>query len=288
MNMGYGLAWQLHCNQVLILTTGPGLQHFRTFLQRGADGITSDTYLQAAIPGCFCPNFGFHFKPHNEVWPTLANPIAHFKSAFLVGLEAHDYYPVIIEVHSDRWAPIPALLTRDERTTQRHCASTPRHTRVLPRRLEATRLPPPNDLPQEPVRRSPQRSPSRHLNMAHPPFNSFEPAVPAKHSLPPAPPPYSSFVDLASPPTCPNIDPARHQLPPDGFQQQTSHHHIQPFSLPPLRSSSQPGRPKTTPFTQPAHSLFHPASGPNVLQPAPPTTSRRSFDYITASIYTDE
>jgi hypothetical protein len=133
MDMRYGLAWRLHCNQVLILTTGPGLQYFQTFLQQGANGITSNTYLQAAIPGRFCPNFGFHFKPHNEVWPTLADPIAHFKSAFLLGLEAHNYDPVILEVHNNRWAPIPALLTRDERSTQRHRASTPRHTRVLPR-----------------------------------------------------------------------------------------------------------------------------------------------------------
>jgi hypothetical protein len=128
MDMRYGLAWRLNCDQVLTLTTGPGLHHFRTFLQRGADGITSDTYLQAAIPGRFCPHFGFHFKPHNEVWPTLANPIAHFKSAFLVGLEAQDYDPVILEIHSGRLSPSPALLTQDERSTQRHRASTPRHT----------------------------------------------------------------------------------------------------------------------------------------------------------------
>jgi hypothetical protein len=286
MDMRYGLAWRLHCDQVLTLTTGPGLHHFWTFLQRGADDITSDIYLQAAIPGRFCPNFGFHFKPHNEVWPTLDDPIAHFKLAFLVGLEAQDYNPVILEVHSDRWAPIPALLTRDERSTQRHCASTPRHTRVSPRQLEATRLPPPGDLPREPVRRSPRRSPSHHLDMAHPPFNPFEPA-PATHALPPAPPPYTSFVNLMSPTTRPNGDPARHQLPP-GFQQPTSHHCIQPFSPPPLRSSSQLGRQTTSPFTQPARSLFPPAPGPNVLESAPPTTSRRSFNYITASIYTDE
>jgi hypothetical protein len=189
--------------------------HFRTFPQRGADGITSDTYLQAAIPGHFCPNFGFHFKPHNEVWPTLANPIPHFKSAFLVGLEGGDYDPVILEVHSDRWAPIPALLTRDESSTQQHRASTPRHTRVSPRQLEATRLPPTDDLSREPVRHSPRQSPSRHLDMAHPPSYSFEPA-PATHALPPARPPYTSFVNLASPMTRPNGDPARRQLPP-GF-----------------------------------------------------------------------
>jgi hypothetical protein len=28
MDMRYGLAWHLHCNQVLTATTGPALQHF--------------------------------------------------------------------------------------------------------------------------------------------------------------------------------------------------------------------------------------------------------------------
>jgi hypothetical protein len=40
MGMRYSLAWRLHCNQVLTITTGPGLQHFWTFLQQGADGST--------------------------------------------------------------------------------------------------------------------------------------------------------------------------------------------------------------------------------------------------------
>jgi hypothetical protein len=48
----------------------------------------------------------------------------------LVGLEAHDHKPVIIEVHGDRWASIPALLTRDKDSTEGHQASTPWHTQV--------------------------------------------------------------------------------------------------------------------------------------------------------------
>jgi hypothetical protein len=128
MDMQYGLAWRLHCDQVLTTTTGPALQHFSTFLQRGTVGITPPTYFHAAIPGRFCPNFGYHFKPHNQVWPTLADPIEHFKSPSLVSLEAQDYDPVIIKVHGNHWAPIRALLTCDERSTERHCASTPRHT----------------------------------------------------------------------------------------------------------------------------------------------------------------
>jgi hypothetical protein len=120
MDMRYGLAWRLHCDKVLMLTTGPGLQHFCTFLKGGGEGITANTYLKAAIPGRFCPNFGFHFQPHNKIWPTLADPIENFTSVCLVGLKAQDHKLVIIEVHGDRWAPIPALLTRDKRSTERH------------------------------------------------------------------------------------------------------------------------------------------------------------------------
>jgi hypothetical protein len=67
MDMRYGLAWCLHCDQVLTTTTGPALQHFSTFLQRGTAGITPATYFHNAIPGRFCPNFGYHFKPQNQV-----------------------------------------------------------------------------------------------------------------------------------------------------------------------------------------------------------------------------
>jgi hypothetical protein len=76
MDMRYALAWRLHCDKVLTLTTGPCLQHFRTFLQRGTDGIMPDTYLRTMIPGRFCPNFGFHFQPHNKIWPTFFDPLS--------------------------------------------------------------------------------------------------------------------------------------------------------------------------------------------------------------------
>jgi hypothetical protein len=123
--------------------------------------------------------------------------------------------------------------------------------------------------------------------MDRPHFNSFEPAI-AQHTLPPAPASYTSFVDLAGPPARPHIDPNRHQ-PPHGFQATIATLPIQPFLPPPLRQlSSQSGRTTTTPFTQPARSLFPPAPGPNTLEAAPSSTSCRQFDYITASIYTEE
>jgi hypothetical protein len=111
------------------MTSESGQQQFNTFLLRSEAGITKATYLGAAIPGRFCPDFGFHFKPNNNVWPTESNPIEHFTANFLVSLEAaRDYEPVTIEVRGDRWAPIPSLLTHDQLSTQRHHANTRRQS----------------------------------------------------------------------------------------------------------------------------------------------------------------
>jgi hypothetical protein len=148
-------------------------------------------------------------------------------------------------------------------------------------------MPPPPHPHRDPVRCSPRRSPSRLLDIDRPHFNPFEPAV-TQYTLPPVPAPYTSFVDLAGPPTHPHTDPNRHQ-PPHGFQAPIATLPIQPLSPPPLRqSSSQSGRMTTTLFTQPARSLFLPAPGPNTLKAAPSSMSRRQLDYITASIYREE
>jgi hypothetical protein len=130
VDMRYAFLCCLNYDQVLTMTSGPGQQQFNSFLQRREAGITASTYLGAANPGRFCPNFGFHFKPDNDVWPTESNPIEHFTAKFLVSLEARDYEPVTIEVHSDRWASIRSLLTRDQLLTQRHHANTPRQSRA--------------------------------------------------------------------------------------------------------------------------------------------------------------
>lgn len=129
VDIRYAFLWHLHCDQVLTMTNGPGHQQFNTFLQQGEAGITTATYLGAAIPGCFCPNYGFHFKPHNDEWSTESNPIEHFTAKSLLSLKACDYYePVTIKVHGNCWAPIPSFLTRDQLLTQRHHANTPRQS----------------------------------------------------------------------------------------------------------------------------------------------------------------
>jgi hypothetical protein len=262
MDMRYALAWRLHCDKVLTLTTGPGLQHFRSFLQRGTDGITSDTYLKTTIPGRFFPNFGFHFQPHNKIWPTLFDPLEHFKSPLIVSLEAQDYEPVTIEVHGDRWAPIPALLTRDERSTQRHRAATPRHSRVSP--------------PRGPV-----SSPAR------PPTAPTQPQANHEHATTGGSPSRFPLPGPPQPRECTNPTAPGQHLPTPGFSKTFLPNTIQPFSPPPNRPPAFHQGRATTPFTHSARSLFPPALGPNVPDAATPSSTQR-FDYMTALIYTKE
>jgi hypothetical protein len=108
----------------------------------------------------------------------------------LVGLEAQDHEPVIIEVHGDRWAPIPALLTRDERSTQCHQASTPRYTRVSPCRgtCSSPCCSPPV---LEPVNDTTRVDPCP-AQLTHQPGGDFS------HHSRLIPPPYNPFVDHAA------------------------------------------------------------------------------------------
>jgi hypothetical protein len=118
--MRYALAWRLHCGCVLATTVGPGLAYFQTFLRRGEEGITESTYLGAAIPGQFCPNFGYHSKPINNLWPTPVDPLPPFSAKIHVSSDAQDYAIVTIDVHGDRPVPIQALRTKDEVSAANH------------------------------------------------------------------------------------------------------------------------------------------------------------------------
>jgi hypothetical protein len=217
--MRYAFLWGLHCDQVLSMTSGFGQQQFNTFLQQGEAGITEVTYLLgAAIPGRFCPNFGFRFNPHNNVWPTKSNPIEHFTADFLVSLEARDCKPMTIEVHGDRWALISSLLTRDQLILRVSLVppslgnQSPDHRRhrILPPSLPD---PIPDNLP----------------GTAQPPFHRFD----GQHQVRT---PHAGHSGLPPPAPLPGL---HHPFIPQQFQR---------FSPPPIRQSTPLMDSGDTPF----------------------------------------
>jgi hypothetical protein len=73
LDMCCGLAWNLQRDhdRLLVTTISPALAHFQTFLAHRVAGIIKSTYLGAAIPGQFCPNFGYYFQTAHNLWPTV-------------------------------------------------------------------------------------------------------------------------------------------------------------------------------------------------------------------------
>jgi hypothetical protein len=68
LEMLNGFVWRLWCNRILTTATVMNRNYLKSYLAIGEAAVTSSTYLGAAIPGRFCPNFAYHFKI--DGWPT--------------------------------------------------------------------------------------------------------------------------------------------------------------------------------------------------------------------------
>jgi hypothetical protein len=254
------------------MTSGPGQQQFNTFLQPGEAGIAAATYLGAAILGHFCPNFGFHFKPYNDVCTTKSNPTEDFTAKFLVSREARDYRPVTIEVHGNCWAPIPSLLTGDQLLTQCHHANTQGQSR-------APSPTPPGELatpPQAAPAPAPPSAPDPILNnlpgTSQPPFDPFD----GQHQV--RTPHHAGQGGLPPPAHLP------------GLNQPFIPQQVQPFSPPPIRQSTPHMSSGDTPYNHSSRTLFHPPPPTSVstLSSHLGPTPSRHFDYERASLENEE
>jgi hypothetical protein len=68
-DMLHGFVWRLWCDRTLTTGSPMDRKYLLKYLQFGITAITPTTYLGAAIPSRFCPNYAFHFKVTNG-WPT--------------------------------------------------------------------------------------------------------------------------------------------------------------------------------------------------------------------------
>jgi hypothetical protein len=134
-DMLHGFVWRLWCDRVL--TTGSSMDrtYLHHYLQLGTTAITSATYLGAAIPARFCPNFAFHFQVSNG-WPTDSSSattqgfLHEFEHDPLISWQAQQHDRISVDLHEEDPSVIPPLQTKDQRSSADHRAKTPRSTRV--------------------------------------------------------------------------------------------------------------------------------------------------------------
>jgi hypothetical protein len=149
LEMLNGFVWRLWCDKVLTTATVLNRNYLKNYLQIGEAAITTVTYLGAAIPGRFCPNFAYHFKI--DGWPTDSTDSTNqgFLSAFehlpLISWHAqqHDRIPINLHQVASMTALLP-LQTREQLSSAKHKANTPAYT-MLPQPPPAgpPTLPPP-------------------------------------------------------------------------------------------------------------------------------------------------
>jgi hypothetical protein len=62
LKMLNGFVWRMWCNRIVTTATVMNHNYLKGYLAIRKLAITTTTYLGAAIPGRFCPNFTYHFK----------------------------------------------------------------------------------------------------------------------------------------------------------------------------------------------------------------------------------
>ncbi len=68
LDMMNGFAWRIWCERQAITATVLNWNYLKSYLAIGYTAVIAGTYLGAAFPGRFCPNYAYHFKMSG--WPT--------------------------------------------------------------------------------------------------------------------------------------------------------------------------------------------------------------------------
>jgi hypothetical protein len=116
-------------------------KYLTTYLSLGVLAIVAATYLGAAIPSRFCPNYVYHFPVANG-WPTddpsqsTANPataqgfLHEFEHLPLISWKAQQHARIELDLYQPVRSDLLPLQTRDQRSSATHRSKTPTSTAV--------------------------------------------------------------------------------------------------------------------------------------------------------------
>jgi hypothetical protein len=109
--------WCLWPDHQLTTATPLNCKHLLHYLSIGEPAITHTTYLGAAIPGRFCPNFAYYFQV--DGWPTdLLAPNTHgflheFEKLSMISLQAQQHDHILVNLHDPHSAASLPLQTKE-------------------------------------------------------------------------------------------------------------------------------------------------------------------------------
>jgi hypothetical protein len=132
LEMLNGFVWRLWCDRILTTATVMDRNYLKSYLSIGESAITTTTYLGAAIPGRFCPNFAYHFKI--DGWPTdsaesvTTGFLSEFERLPMISWQAKQHDRIPINLHQLDSTVLLPLQTREQLSSAKHKAKTPSYT----------------------------------------------------------------------------------------------------------------------------------------------------------------
>jgi hypothetical protein len=173
-----GFVWRLWCDRIITTARVINRKVLKSYLSIRESAVTTTTYLSAAIPGRFCPNFAYHFKidgwPTDSADTTNTGFLSEFERLPMISWQAKQHHRISINLHQVTSATLLPLQTREQLSSAKHKARTPAYTftsRAAPPTREIIVVP---DAPSLPP--CPQTTPQRPV--MPPGFQPFSPSPP--------------------------------------------------------------------------------------------------------------
>ena len=202
LDMINGFVWRLWCERQSTTATVLNRNYLASYLALGTTAVTSGTYLGAAIPGRFCPNYAYHFKvngwPTDSATSTTTGFLHQFERLPMISWHSQQHTRIAVNLHDPQSAALLPLQTTEQQSSSAHKSRTPSHSRIptdpktftggsARRKIDMTTANTPKGTASTPLKR---------LDIPSA-IKPFSPPAPAKHVNSPGPSP-SRRLDLDS------------------------------------------------------------------------------------------
>ena len=134
LDMLNGFAWRLWCERQATTATVLNRNYLTNYLALGTSAVTTSTYLGAAFPGRFCPNYAYHFKlqgwPTDSALSTAPGYLYQFERLPLISWHSKQHTRIAVNLHDPQSAVLLPLQTTKQQSSSAHKARTPSNSRV--------------------------------------------------------------------------------------------------------------------------------------------------------------
>jgi hypothetical protein len=205
LDMMNGFAWRVWCERQATTATVLNRNYLTSYLAMGSTAVTAGTYLGAAFPGRFCPNYAYHFKmngwPTDSATSTAPGYLLQFERLSLISWHAQQHTRIAVNLHDSQSDDLLPLQTTEQKSSTAHKDRTPSNSRVPKDPMSFSGSNARRKIDLTTAKATPVSSPMKRMDIPSG-IKPFSPAIPMKPVGTPSLSP-SRRLDLDSADPCP-------------------------------------------------------------------------------------